>query len=68
MSPLDTQIADVVAEHPEYHDTIEAEDTGKDYLPEQGTPNPYLHMGLHLGLRSSSQPTVLREFGRSSTL
>lgn len=51
LSPLDTQIADIVALHPEYHAAVESDDTGKDYLPEEGTANPYLHMGLHLGLR-----------------
>lgn len=51
LTPLDTQIADIVALHPEYHAAIENDDTDKDYLPEDGTANPYLHMGLHLGLR-----------------
>lgn len=51
LSPLDAQIADIVALHPEYHAAIEGEDTDKDFLPEEGTANPYLHMGLHLGLR-----------------
>lgn len=63
LSPLDTQIADVVAEHPEYHGAIDGDDTGKDFLPEDGTPNPYLHMGLHLGLReqiATDRPAGIR--------
>ena len=62
-SPLETQIADVVTEHPEYHGTIESDDTGKDFLPEDGTANPYLHMGLHLGLReqiATDRPAGIR--------
>ena len=49
MSPLETQIADVIALHPEYHDAIVAADLDRDYTPEEGRTNPFLHMGLHLG-------------------
>jgi hypothetical protein len=51
MTPLEAQIADVVEQHPEYHSTVEDDDLERDYLPEGGQSNPYLHMGLHLGLR-----------------
>lgn len=51
LSALQDQIASVVEIHPEYHDEISAEDLGKDYVPEAGLSNPFLHMGLHLGLR-----------------
>ena len=51
MSPLETQIADVIALHPEYHDAIAAVDLDREYTPEGGETNPFLHMGLHLGLR-----------------
>ena len=51
LSPLETQIADVVAEHPEYHADVSGDDLARDYRPEGGRTNPFLHMGLHLGLR-----------------
>ncbi|HSN52852.1 MAG TPA: DUF1841 family protein [Woeseiaceae bacterium] len=51
MSPLEAQIADVVAEHPEYHDALTGGDLDRDYTPEGGRANPFLHMGLHLGIR-----------------
>ena len=51
MSPLEIQIAAVIAEHPEYHDALTADDLDRDYLPEGGQTNPFLHMGLHLGIR-----------------
>ncbi len=51
LSPLETQIADVVAMHPEYHDDITSDDLDRDYTPDGGRTNPFLHMGLHLGLR-----------------
>ena len=49
LTPLEVQITDVIREHPEYHDFILQLD--KDFLPESGETNPFLHMGLHLGLR-----------------
>jgi hypothetical protein len=51
MSPLECQIAEVVALHPEYQSDVTADDIDQDYRPEGGKTNPYLHMGLHLGLR-----------------
>lgn len=50
LSPLEQQIADVIAKHPEYHPAVEAADEDRDYTPEKGDTNPFLHMGLHLGL------------------
>ncbi len=51
LSPLETQIADVIAEHPEYHDALDGDSLAEDFSPEQGRSNPFLHMGLHLALR-----------------
>jgi hypothetical protein len=51
LSPLEAQIADVVSEHAEYHAALEAGALDRDYAPEGGRTNPFLHMGLHLGLR-----------------
>ena len=51
MSPLEARIADVIAEHPEYHDVVTGGDLDRDYTPGDGRTNPFLHMGLHLGVR-----------------
>jgi hypothetical protein len=51
MTPLDVQIADVVEIHPEYHDDVAGAELDKDYTPDGGQTNPFLHMGLHLGIR-----------------
>jgi hypothetical protein len=53
MQPLEAQIADVIALHPEYHATLEREEDAlnHDYSPESGQSNPFLHMGLHLAVR-----------------
>ncbi len=62
LSPLETQIAAVLKEHPEYHRFIHQLE--KDFLPENGDANPFLHMGLHLGLReqlSTDRPAGIRQ-------
>lgn len=50
MSPLQSQIARVIAEHPEYHAAVEG-DLEREFPVESGETNPFLHMGLHLGIR-----------------
>lgn len=53
LQPVEAQIADVIAAHPEYHALFEQGEVllDKDYQPEMGETNPFLHMGLHLGIR-----------------
>jgi Domain of unknown function (DUF1841) len=65
LDPLESQIADVVAMHPEYH--AELSDTEramqKDYSPEGGESNPFMHMGLHLAIGeqvSTDRPQGIR--------
>lgn len=50
LSPLESQIARVVEEHPEYHDAVSG-DLTRDFSVEGGQTNPFLHMSLHLGIR-----------------
>jgi len=64
--PLEAQIADVIALHPEYHAALErGEDAlARDYTPEGGQSNPFLHMGLHLAVRdqiATDRPAGLRK-------
>ena len=64
MSPLETQIADVIAMHPEYHAAVSHADLDKDYTPDGGATNPFLHMGLHLGIReqvSTNRPAGIAD-------
>ena len=64
MSPLESQIASVVGEHPEYHSALRRDKLNEDYLPEQGRTNPFLHMGLHLAIReqvATDRPAGIRE-------
>ena len=51
LTPLELQITAVVEWHPEYHDDVMSDELDKDYTPDGGQTNPFLHMGLHLGIR-----------------
>jgi hypothetical protein len=52
LEPLADQIAGVVAEHPEYHPLLEDEGAlDRDWTPEHGATNPFLHLGMHLAVR-----------------
>ena len=53
MEPLEVQIAEVIAEHPEYQALLEHADAAldKEYVPETGETNPFLHMALHIAVR-----------------
>ncbi|UOG91452.1 MAG: DUF1841 family protein [Candidatus Thiothrix sulfatifontis] len=73
LDALETQIASVIAEHPEYHHVLAAPDSAiqHDYLPDNGETNPFLHMGLHLGIReqvATDRPTGIRELYRQSVI
>lgn len=66
-APLDamqTIIANIVELHPEYHQLLESEDTlNKDYLPNQGETNPFLHMSMHIALHeqiSTDRPAGIK--------
>jgi hypothetical protein len=66
--PLDSlqqQIAQVLIDHPEYQTLVETEASlEREYLPEFGETNPFLHMGLHLAVRDqvkTDRPAGIRE-------
>lgn len=56
LEPLQRQVVEVIAEHPEYHALLEDEEAAvaRDFPPELGETNPFLHMGLHLGIREQA--------------
>lgn len=65
LEPLEKQIHAVIEMHPEYHGLLDQPDTalGREYLPEFGATNPFLHMGLHLALHeqlSTNRPAGIR--------
>ena len=53
VEPLQSEIVAVIEKHPEYHLLLENPDKalGKEYPPELGETNPFLHMGMHLAIR-----------------
>lgn len=53
LQALEAQIADVIREHPEYHALFDEEDCAlaREFPPELGQTNPFLHLGMHLGIR-----------------
>ncbi len=53
VEPVEDQIIRVVTQHPEYAQLLESGPAAlvRDYTPEEGQTNPFLHMGLHLAIR-----------------
>jgi len=51
MNPLEVQIAQVIEDHPEYHELMTEQTVDAAFNPEGGQTNPFLHMGLHLAIR-----------------
>jgi hypothetical protein len=53
LQPLEAMVAEVIAQHPEYQAMLESGDDmlDRDFMPEEGQTNPFLHMGMHLAIR-----------------
>lgn len=51
LEPLETMVSEVIILHPEYHRFLTPNWLDKDYMPEMGETNPFLHLGLHIALR-----------------
>jgi len=64
MDAMQTIIAHIIELHPEYHALLENEAAlYKDYTPEQGETNPFLHMSMHIALHeqiSTDRPTGIK--------
>ena len=52
LEPMEAIIADVIKLHPEYHQMLDKSESTveKDFSPEDGQTNPFLHMGMHITL------------------
>lgn len=63
-------IVQVALAHPEYHPLLERPDDfhDRDYAPDSGVANPFLHMGLHIAIAEQlaldQPPGVCRLYGR----
>ena len=72
LDTLEKQVLEVILEHPEYHDLLgkPQEFQEKEFKLDLGESNPFLHMGLHLGIReqvAANQPPGIREVYRTLT-
>jgi len=65
LSALENVIADVIASHPEYHKELSLpSNPDREFFVENGTTNPYLHMGLHISIReqvNTDRPAGIRD-------
>jgi hypothetical protein len=70
LSDLERIAAGLIAMHPEYHAMLERPDTyvERDFAPEHGAVNPFLHLNLHLAvaeqLAIDQPPGIRAEFER----
>lgn len=65
LEPVEAQLLEVIVLHPEYHDMLGDPQRmlDKDWTPEGGAANPFLHMGLHLAIReqvATDRPAGIR--------
>jgi Domain of unknown function (DUF1841) len=66
LTDLEKQVLDIILMHPEYHPTLDEPErySDRDYAPEGGETNPFLHLSMHLALRDQigiDQPPGVRE-------
>jgi hypothetical protein len=64
LTPLEAIAADWITQHPEYHEELSAADgAAREYPPEAGRSNPFLHLSMHLAISeqlSIDQPVGIR--------
>ena len=65
LMPLEDLAAQLIEKHPEYFSVFENPEKYReqDYSPEQGEPNPFLHLMMHLSIEeqiSIDQPAGIR--------
>ena len=69
MEPLEVVVARIIELHPEYHTLLETQDSvDKDYTPEMGETNPFLHMAMHISIQeqlSTKRPTGIEQIHQS---
>lgn len=73
MDPVEALIGEVIAAHPEYHSTLENEGDAldRDFFPELGETNPFLHLSLHIALLeqlTTDRPNGVRDVHQALAL
>jgi len=70
LAGLDLIAVDVILLHPEYHPVLDDPERyqEREYRPEAGDTNPFLHMSMHLAIEEQlsvdQPPGIKREFAR----
>ena len=70
LSTLEQRVVEIVSLHPEYHELLDGAEKHleRDWSPEAGAMNPFLHLSLHLAVAEQlaiDQPPGMRaEFER----
>ena len=70
LAALENVAAGVILLHPEYHPVLDDPERYRDreYLPESGDTNPFLHMSMHLAIEEQMSidqpPGIKAEFAR----
>ena len=76
LQPLEELILGVILEHPEYHSYLQGDgdSLAREFTPETGTTNPFLHMGMHIAIReqvASNRPPgiagIYQQLAKSAT-
>ena len=66
LEPLQAQIVAIIQKHPEYQAILEDSEQAlaREYLPELGETNPFLHLSMHLAIQEqidTDRPAGIRE-------
>lgn len=53
MEPMESIIAALIKQHPEYHEFFDnsEQNQDRDFTPEMGQTNPFLHLGMHISIQ-----------------
>lgn len=67
LAGVEKLIVQVALRHPEYHSLLDAPEAARerDYFPESGETNPFLHLGMHIAIEeqlSIDQPPGIRGY------
>ena len=69
LEPLEVALAELIREHPEYHDLLADRERAlsAEFPPEGGQGNPFLHLAMHLSIReqaATDRPPGIRDIHR----
>ncbi len=54
LADLERMTLAILLVHPEYHSHLKEDAVDRDWLPEHGATNPFLHIGMHLAIEEQT--------------